>query len=242
MSTIRLDKFLSVTGTLSRSDAKKAIRKGRVSVNGVPASSAEREVDAENDNIALDAKQIVYRRFTYIMLNKPLGYVSATNDTRDKTVLELLPENLQKLNLFPCGRLDKYTLGLMLITDDGELSHRLLAPKSHVDKSYRFVSERGVSEEERVALERGVHIDGGYLTKPSVVVLDGENASSGIITLREGKYHQIKQMFKATSNKITYLERITFGPLKLDTQLARGEWRFLSKEEEEALRAAADKQ
>ena len=242
MSTIRLDKFLSITGTLSRSDAKKAIRKGRVTVNGIPASTADREVDAEADKIALDAREIVYRRFTYIMLNKPEGYVSATNDTRDKTVLELLPEGLQRLNLFPCGRLDKYTLGLMLITDDGELSHRLLAPKSHVDKSYRFGSERGVSEDERVALESGVHIDGGYLTKPSVVVLDGENASSGVITLREGKYHQIKQMFEATSNKITYLERITFGPLTLDTSLERGEWRFLTKEEEDALRAAADRQ
>ena len=240
MLTIRLDKFLSITGTLSRSDSKKAIRKGRVFVNGVAAKTADAEVDAENDRIALDGKEIVYRRFTYIMLNKPEGYVSATNDTRDKTVLELLPENLQKLDLFPCGRLDKYTLGLMLITDDGELAHRLLAPKSHVDKSYRFGAERGVDEEEREALERGVYIDGGYLTKPSVVTLDATGASSGIITLREGKYHQIKRMFEATQNKIIYLERVTFGPLELDTQLARGEWRFLSKEEEAALFAAVE--
>ena len=209
-------------------------------VNGAAAKNADAEVDAENDRIALDGKEIVYRRFTYIMLNKPEGYVSATNDTRDKTVLELLPENLQKLDLFPCGRLDKYTLGLMLITDDGELAHRLLAPKSHVDKSYRFTAERGVSEEEREALEKGVYIDGGYLTKPSVVKLDSTGASSGIITLREGKYHQIKRMLEATQNKITYLERVTFGPLSLDTQLARGEWRFLSKEEEAALFAAVE--
>ncbi len=233
---------MSVTGTLSRSDAKKAIRKGRVSVNGTLPVAADMEVDAANDKITLDAKEIVYRRFTYIMLNKPEGYVSATNDKRDKTVVELLPDNLRKLNLFPCGRLDKYTLGLMLLTDDGELSHRLLAPRSHVDKSYRFDSLRGVSEDERVALESGVYIEGGYLTKPAKVRLDSEGASSGIITLREGKYHQIKQMFEATSNKITYLERVTFGPLVLDASLARGEWRFLTKEEEDALFASVDKQ
>ena len=242
MGTIRLDKFLSVTGTLSRSDAKKAIRKGRVLVNGSAAKSADTEIDAENDIITLDSKQIAYRRFTYIMLNKPEGYVSATNDTRDKTVLELLPGNLQKLDLFPCGRLDKYTLGLMLITDDGELAHRLLAPRSHVDKSYRFRAERGVTEEERQMLEKGVYIDGGYLTKPAKLKLDDIDASSGIITLREGKYHQIKRMFEATQNKITYLERITFGPLVLDEKLSRGEWRFLLKEEIEALSLAVDKQ
>ena len=129
----------------------------------------------------------------------------------------------------------------MLITDDGELAHKLLAPKSHVEKSYRFGSERGVSEEERVRLEEGVHIEGGYLTKPARLKLDGENASSGVITIREGKYHQIKQMFEATSNKITYLERISFGPLKLDAALSRGEWRFLSESEIEALRAAVEK-
>ena len=241
MRTIRLDKFLSVTGTLSRSDAKKAIRKGRVTVNGFPATVADAEVNAESDVVALDAKVIQYRRFTYIMLNKPEGYVSATDDPRDKTVLELLPDNLRRLDLFPCGRLDKYTLGLMLITDDGELAHRLLAPKSHVDKTYRFESERGVNEEERLALENGVYIDGGYLTKPSIVVLDGEGASSGLITLREGKYHQIKRMLEATANKITYLERVTFGPLSLDSSLSRGEWRFLTKEEEKALFEAVEK-
>ena len=235
---MRLDKFLSVTGTLSRSEAKKAIRKGRVTVNGIPRLSSETQLEPESDVICLDGKKIIYRRFTYIMLNKPEGYVSATDDPRDKTVLELLPDELQRLSLFPCGRLDKYTLGLMLLTDDGELAHRLLAPKSHVEKSYRFGSERGVSESERLALESGVHIEGGYLTKPARVVLDSVDANSGVITLREGKYHQIKQMFGATSNKITHLERITFGPLSLDGKLQRGEWRFLSEDEITALRDA----
>ena len=235
---MRLDKFLSVTGTLSRSESKKAIRAGRVSVDGVAAKSGELQLDPEKARVRFDGREIVYRRFTYIMLNKPEGYVSATDDPRDKTVLELLPDELRKFNLFPCGRLDKYTLGLMLITDDGELSHRLLAPKSHVSKDYRFRSEKPVSEADRLALEAGVHIEGGYLTKPARVALD-EGAESGIITICEGKYHQIKQMLEAVSNKITYLERVSFGPLKLDERLARGEWRFLTEEEIAELRKAA---
>ena len=236
---MRLDKFLSVTGTLSRSDAKKAIRAGRVSVGGIAVKSGELQLDPEKEHVCLDGREIIYRRFTYIMLNKPEGYVSATDDMRDKTVLELLPDELRRLNLFPCGRLDKYTLGLMLITDDGELSHRLLAPKSHVSKDYRFRSEKPVGEADRLSLEAGVHIDGGYLTKPAKVTLDADGASGGIITICEGKYHQIKQMFEAVSNKIIYLERVSFGPLELDVSLERGEWRFLTDTEIEALREAA---
>ena len=235
---MRLDKFLSVTGTLSRSDAKRAIRAGRVSVGGIAARSGELQLDPEKERVCLDGREIIYRRATYIMLNKPEGYVSATDDPRDKTVLELLPDELRRLNLFPCGRLDKYTLGLMLITDDGELSHRLLAPKSHVSKNYRFRAEKPVSESDRLLLESGVHIEGGYLTKPAKVALD-ESSSGGIITICEGKYHQIKQMLEAVSNKIIYLERVSFGPLTLDEQLARGEWRFLTEAEIEALRNAA---
>ena len=235
---MRLDKFLSVTGTLSRSDAKRAIRAGRVSVGGIAARSGELQLDPEKERVCLDGREIIYRRATYIMLNKPEGYVSATDDPRDKTVLELLPDELRRLNLFPCGRLDKYTLGLMLITDDGELSHRLLAPKSHVSKNYRFRAEKPVSESDRLLLESGVHIEGGYLTKTARVTLD-DSSSGGIITICEGKYHQIKQMLEAVSNKITYLERVSFGPLTLDEQLARGEWRFLTEEEIESLRNAA---
>ena len=145
---------------------------------------------------------------------------------------------MKRLDLFPCGRLDKYTLGLRLITDDGELAHKLLAPKSHVEKKYRFTAERGVLEEERISLENGVHIDKGYLTKPAVVELDKDAKESGIITLREGKYHQIKRMFEAVSNKIIYLERVSFGPLILDPALQRGEWRYLDEEEILSLRQA----
>ncbi len=231
---MRLDKFLSVTGTLSRSEAKRAVRAGRIRICGTVAKSGDTQLDPERDKVTLDGIEIVYRRYTYIMLNKPEGYVSATDDRKDKTVLDLLPPDMKKDTLFPCGRLDKYTLGLMLITDDGELSHRLLAPKSHVSKSYRFKAMREVSESEADELRAGVHIEGGYLTKPCELTLD-EGRDGGIITLHEGKYHQIKQMLEATHNKIIYLERITFGSLSLDSALARGEWRYLTEEETEAL-------
>ena len=233
---MRLDKFLSVTGTLTRSESKKAIRAGRLRIDGAVAKSGETQLDPEMQKVSLDGKEIIYRRFTYIMLNKPEGYVSATDDKKDKTVLDLLPDDMKKDGLFPCGRLDKYTIGLMLITDDGDLGHKLLAPKSHVTKSYRFEAEHEVSEADAEALRTGVHIEGGYLTKPCGLTLD-EGRSSGVITLREGKYHQIKQMLEATKNKITYLERITFGSLGLDASLARGEWRYLTEEEIKALRA-----
>ena len=226
---MRLDKFLTVTGTASRSEAAKAVRIGRVLVDGVPAGSPSCAVDPEKNKVEYFGELVEYRKFTYIMLNKPEGYVSATEDGRDKTVLELLPEKLRKFNLFPCGRLDKYTVGLMLLTDNGPLGHRLLAPKSHVSKTYYFEVEKPISAEDVRALENGVHIAGGYLTKPSKVMLLSD--LSGNITITEGTYHQIKQMLEAVDNKITELERITFGPLTLDGSLARGEWRFLTQEE-----------
>lgn len=220
---------MTVTGTATRSEVAKAVRIGRVLVNGVPVKSPSHTVDPERDEVEYFGGRVEYRKYTYIMLNKPEGYVSATEDGRDKTVLELLPEKLQRLNLFPCGRLDKYTVGLMLLTDNGPLGHRLLAPKSHVSKTYYFEAERALSQEDVATLEKGVYIAGGYLTKPCAVKLLTER--SGEITITEGKYHQIKQMLEAVDNKITMLERITFGPLKLDGTLTRGEWRFLTPEE-----------
>ena len=227
---MRLDKFLSETGTATRSESAKVIRRGGVLVDGVAANNPSMQIDPERSVVDYLGERVVYRKYTYIMLNKPEGVVSATEDGRDKTVLDLLPEKLQRLNLFPCGRLDKNTVGLMLLTDNGELGHRLLAPKSHVAKSYRFTSEREISDEDKNALESGVYIAGGYLTKPATLVLD-EDRMGGIITIIEGKYHQIKLMLEAVDNKILHLGRITFGPLVLDETLARGEWRFLTDAE-----------
>ncbi len=231
---MRLDKFLTVTGTASRSEAAKAVRRGGVLVDGRAANSPAMQIDPETCTVEYNGERVVYRQYTYIMLNKPQGVVSATDDGRDRTVLDLLPEKLQRLHLFPCGRLDKNTVGLMLLTDNGELSHRLLAPKSHVAKSYRFEAEKEISEADREALETGVYIAGGYLTKPARVELDGDRRH-GIITITEGKYHQIKLMLEAVDNKILHLGRITFGPLVLDETLDEGEWRFLTDAEIEEL-------
>ena len=227
---MRLDKFLVATGSCTRSEAKKIVRAGGVIVNGKAAKSSDMNVDETSDTIVFCGKTVVYRQFTYIMLNKPEGYVSATEDGREKTVLDLIPHEARTKGLFPCGRLDKNTLGLMLITDNGDLGHRLLAPKSHVSKVYRFKSKFPVSQTDAERFEAGLTLEDGYETKPAKIELEGEG-DGGLITLVEGKYHQIKRMLEALDNKITYLERISFGPLTLDPDLERGQWRYLTEEE-----------
>lgn len=241
---MRLDKFITSTGILSRSECGKAARAGRILLNGKAAKSASVQIDPDHDTVHLDGAQVLYRRFTYVMLHKPDGYVSATEDGRDPTVLTLLPPELQKLSLFPCGRLDKHTTGLMLLTDDGQLAHRLLSPKHHVSKAYAFTSKFPISDEDVTRLESGVEIEtkdgGSYMTKPAEVHLSLPSRTEGVIVLTEGKYHQIKFMLMAVHNQITSLHRVTFGPLKLDPALAEKEWRLLSEDEIDAIRKAAE--
>ncbi len=232
---MRLDKFLGLCGCCSRSDAKKAIRGKNIYVNGVVAKTADMQIDQASDKVVYFGKELVYREYNYIMLNKPQGVVSATEDGRDMTVLDLLPDEVRNDRMFPCGRLDKNTLGLVLITDNGELAHELLSPKNHVEKKYRFCSELPMSKEQANMFENGLTLEDGYVTLPAKIELD-EDGMGGIITLSEGKYHQIKRMLISLENKITYLERISFGPLVLDTSLQRGEWRYLTPQEEEALK------
>ncbi len=227
---MRIDKFLSSMGVASRTESSKAARAGLILLNGAAVKKADVHIDPEKDEITYCGRRIEYRKYTYILMNKPDGVVSATEDGRDKTVVDLLPEELQRLELFPCGRLDKHTLGLVLLTDDGELAHRLLSPKHHVKKTYRFESKFPLTNAEIQYLEKGATLDDGYVTKPSQIELDADGRS-GYITLVEGKYHQIKRMLESVNNKITHLERIIFGPLKLDAALARGEWRFLTENE-----------
>ncbi|MBQ7335659.1 MAG: rRNA pseudouridine synthase [Clostridia bacterium] len=229
---MRLDKLLSECGIASRKESARAIRAGQVTVNGIPAQKADQQLDPAVDRVVYCGREIRYRKYVYVMLNKPDGYVSATEDGKDPVVTELLPEEYRKMGVFPCGRLDKHTLGLMLLTNDGQLSHRLLSPKHHVPKSYAFRVKFPLSAQDVTALETGVDI-GGYITKPCTVTLDGER--EGVITLTEGKYHQIKLMMEAVHNQITYLERTTFGTLLLDQHLARGEWRELTDEEIQSL-------
>lgn len=237
---MRIDKFLSSTGRLTRSGAAKAARAGEITVNGEVIRAADRHIDPDRDLITLRGELLTYRRFTYVLLNKPDGYVSATEDGRDPTVLELLPDELQRIGLFPCGRLDKHTLGLMLLTNNGPLSHRLLAPKSHVTKTYAFTLRDPLDEDEAARLEKGVYlIDGAgerYLTKPCTIALDA-GGMTGTVVLTEGKYHQVKRLFEEAGNKVMTLERTTFADLTLDTLPERGQWRYLTPEEEQALLA-----
>ena len=231
---MRLDKFIVEAGLATRTEVSKYAKAGAISVNGVVVRRASGHIDPVTDKVTLHGKEVIWREFTYVMLNKPDGYVSATDDGKFPTVVELLPEELQRIGLFPCGRLDKNTLGLMLLTNNGPLAHKLLSPKNHVDKKYRFTVKFPINESDVSELEAGVDI-GGYVTAPcKVEMIDEKN---GYITLTEGKYHQIKLMAEAVHNQITYLERVSFGPLLLDTALQRGEWRHLTAEEESALEA-----
>ncbi len=228
---MRIDKILTTVGAASRSDAAKAAKRGEITVNGAVVRRSDIHIDPERDTLTYRGERIIYKEFVYLLLNKPEGYVSATDDPREKTVLDLVPEKYAKLGLFPCGRLDKNTLGLVILTNDGEGAHRVLSPKHHVDKRYRFECESPVSEEDSLRLQNGITLDDGYVTKDARLELD-LGRQSGIITLTEGKYHQIKRMFAAIDNKITYLERISFGGIVLDPALDRGEWRELTPEEE----------
>ena len=236
---MRLDKLLSVSAIATRKETARATRAGQVTVNGVVAKRADMAVDPEKDTVCYCGKTVFYKPYRYVLLNKPDGYVSATEDGRDPTVLELLPPLYTDLGLFPCGRLDKHTLGLMLLTNNGELSHRLLAPRRHVAKRYAFCVKFPLTVAECERFREGLVLEDGYETKPADIELD-EDRKSGVITLVEGKYHQIKRMMEALHNQITYLERVSFGPLTLPEDLPRGAWRELTADEEQALLAAAE--
>ena len=231
---MRIDKFLSEAAVCTRSEASKAARAGGITVDGVTVKRADLHIDPETSVVTYLGERVVYKKFTYIMLNKPEGYISATDDPRERTVLELLDERSRRLGLFPAGRLDKNTLGLLILTNDGALCHRLLSPKNHVEKTYFFRSGRDVTEEDRQRLESGVILD-GELTKPARVALD--DSRSGRITVTEGKFHQIKRMLEAVCNKIVFLERIEFAGIPLDPSLGRGEWRELTDYEISRLRS-----
>ena len=235
---MRLDKFLSVTATATRKESAKAVRLGGITVNGVAVKRADAQIDPERDAVTYFGRPVAYKQYRYVLLNKPDGYVSATEDGRDPTVLELLPPLYTDLELFPCGRLDKHTVGLMLLTNDGETAHRLLSPKRHVAKRYAFRVKFPLTEEECERFRDGLVLEDGYETKPADIEL-AEDKRSGIITLVEGKYHQIKRMMEALHNQITYLERVTFGPLSLPCDLPRGGWCELTPDEEAALLLAA---
>ena len=238
MGKIRLDKYLADMGLGTRTEVKKDIKKGRISVNGEIIKSPEYKIDTQTDAVLADGKEIAYEELIYYMLNKPQGVVSATEDRRDKTVLDLISEKKRK-DLFPVGRLDKDTEGLLLITNDGELAHNLLAPKKHVDKKYFVRLKAPLSEENRKRLEEGVDIGEDKLTLPAQVFVLNEERDEAEIIIREGKFHQIKRMFHAVGNEVIFLKRLSMGSLVLDENLLPGEYRLLTPEEIERLKENA---
>lgn len=232
MKNMRLDKFLSECGICSRSESKIFIKKGMITVNGKKAAKGEEKIDPDNDEIMFKGQKITYSKFEYYMLNKPAGVVSATEDKNDKTVIDLVPKPHAK-DIFPVGRLDKDTEGLLIITNDGETAHRLLSPKKHVDKTY-FVRTSGgeIGTEEVEKLENGVDIGEEKLTLPAEIeILKNGEISESLLTIREGKFHQVKRMFKAVGREVIYLKRISMGNIKLDESLEKGECRKLSEDE-----------
>ncbi len=238
MGKIRLDKYLADMGLGTRTEVKKDIKKGRISVNGEIIKSPDYKIDTQTDAVLADGKEIAYEELVYYMLNKPQGVVSATEDRRDKTVLDLISEKKRK-DLFPVGRLDKDTEGLLLITNDGELAHNLLAPKKHVDKKYFVRLKAPLSEENRKRLEEGVDIGEDKLTLPAQVFVLNQERDEAEIIIREGKFHQIKRMFHAVGNEVVFLKRLSMGSLVLDEALLPGEYRLLTPQEIERLKENA---
>jgi 16S rRNA pseudouridine516 synthase len=229
---MRIDKMLANLGFGSRKEVKKLLKDGAVKVNDQPVKDAKLHVNPKDDTVTLNGEVIEYKEFIYLMMNKPPGVISATEDSYDQTVVDLLEFEDSVYSPFPVGRLDKDTEGLLLITNDGQLSHRLLSPKKHVPKTYFAVIDQEVSEGDISAFKKGVTLDDGYVTKPADLKIIKSGIRSDIeLTITEGKFHQVKRMFEAVGKKVIYLKRLTMGPLSLDETLELGEYRELTDEE-----------
>ncbi len=238
---MRLDKYLSDMNVGTRTEIKKAVRQGQVSVDGVTVKNPGLSVN-ETSSVCYRGKEIVYEIFSYYMLNKPAGVITATEDRYQKTVLDLLPEDRRK-DLSPVGRLDKDTEGLLLITNDGNMNHRLLTPRHHVDKRYFARIKGAVNEGDVRAFADGVRLDDGMLCLPARLDIKKCGDISEIeVVIQEGKFHQIKRMFESTGKQVIYLKRLSMGPLVLDPALAPGEWRKLTPREIASLRSLSSHQ
>ena len=224
---MRLDKYLAETAQCTRSEAKALLSKGRVQVNGAVCKKGDTQLK-ESDTVAVDGRALSYQQFVYIMLNKPEGVVSASTDKRDTTVVDLVGDAYPRRQLFPAGRLDKDTTGLMILTDDGALAHEILAPKKHVPKQYRVTIDVPMTEEMVRRFAEGIRLKDG-VCRPAELTLEGEH--TGVVTLREGRYHQIKRMFGCCGGTVTALHRLSMGALRLDEGLAPGACRPLTEEE-----------
>lgn len=238
MALYRIDKFLADMGIGTRSEVKTYIKKGRVAVNGFVVTAPDRKINTERDRVSLDGTDIHYLEHEYYMLNKPQGVISATEDKQDKTVIDLI-ETKSRKDLFPVGRLDKDTEGLLLITNDGQLAHNLLSPKKHVDKVYYAKVSGMVTDEIMERFKEGIILSDGTATRSAwLSVLETEQSESTVeLTIQEGKFHQVKRMFEACGMTVTYLKRLRMGTLVLDERLAPGEYRRLTQEETNRLKA-----
>lgn len=224
--------MLANLGYGSRKEVKKLLKDGAVTVNEKVVKDAKEQVNPDSDTVTLYGEVIEYKEFIYLMMNKPPGVISATEDGIEKTVIDLLQPEDAVFAPFPVGRLDKDTEGLLLITNDGQLAHRLLSPKKHVPKTYFAVIDQEVSEEDVIAFRSGVALDDGYVTKPGELNILKSGIHSDIeLTITEGKFHQVKRMFEAVGKRVIYLQRISMGPLQLDEDLELGEYRELTEEE-----------
>ena len=235
---MRLDKYLAEMGVGTRQEVKKQIRQGKVTVNGTVVKAADTKIDETCDEVTIGSRNISYVSYEYYMLNKPGGVVSATEDRRDTTVIDLIKDKKRK-DLFPVGRLDKDTEGLLLITNDGDLAHRLLAPKKHVDKVYYAKIDGMVTEEDVKRFAEGIDIgaEEEEMTRPAKLdIMKSAEESEIRLTIHEGKFHQVKRMFLAVGKEVTYLKRERMGPLCLDENLKPGEYRLLTEEEIENVR------
>lgn len=232
----RLDKVIANRGAVSRREVKTLVRQGRVLVDGIPAAAADMKVDAAAAVITVDGVALESERHVYLLLHKPAGVLTATEDKRQPTVLDLIPQEMRRRDLAPVGRLDKDTEGLLLLTDDGELTHRLLSPKYHVDKVY-YASVEGVPDAaDAAAFAEGLLLGDGLQCLPAK--LEPLGGGECLVTLREGKFHQVKRMLASRGKPVLYLKRLAMGPLRLEPELAMGQCRFLTPEELFALRNA----
>ncbi len=233
----RLDKLIANSGTLSRKEVHRLIKSGAVKVNGIITKDRGFCVNPENVSVTVNGEEFFLRKYVYIMLNKPEGVVSAARDDKEKTVIDLVPDEYKKKNLFPAGRLDRNTTGFVLITDDGDFAHNILSPKNHVEKTYEARLAEPVNSEALERIAAGITLGDGTECLPAKLKIleDGENPLIEV-KICEGKYHQIKRMFAAAGNAVIELKRIKIGGLMLDESLAPGECRVLSDEEVKLIR------
>ncbi len=229
---MRLDRFLAECGVGTRTEVKKLIRSGTVAIGGKPITKPDIHLNIDCDIVTLSGKEVVYRRFIYLMLNKPQGYISATRDGKTPTVMDLIPEEYLHFEPFPVGRLDIDTEGFLLLTNDGDLTHRLLAPKKHIPKTYVAQIEKPVTDSDILKFSDGVTLDDGYKTMPAILKsLSPTEPYFAEIVINEGKFHQVKRMFEAIDNKVLYLKRTKMNNLHLDESLPLGAVRELTEDE-----------